>query len=189
MLHTLAIANYRSLRNLVLPLGSLNVVTGPNGSGKSNLYRGLRLLSETAFGRAIESLAGEGGFESVLWAGPETLSRGVKRGDCPVQGGPRKGPAGLRFGFCGEDFSYAIDFGLPTPSRTMFNRDPEIKREVIWRGEMWHDRRPARPDRPQEWRRACARRGGRLAGARTASPPYLTACFRGWRIRCAPRKS
>ena len=23
----------------------------------------------------------------------------------------------------------------------MFNRDPEIKREVIWRGEMWHDRR------------------------------------------------
>ena len=141
MLHTLAIANYRSLRNLVLPLGSLNVVTGPNGSGKSNLYRGLRLLSETAFGRAIESLAGEGGFESVLWAGPETLSRGVKRGDCPVQGGPRKRSTGLRFGFCGEDFSYAIDFGLPTPSRTMFNRDPEIKREVIWRGEMWHDRR------------------------------------------------
>ena len=66
MLHTLAIANYRSLRNLVLPLGSLNVVTGPNGSGRSNLYRGSRLLSETAFGRAIESLAGEGGFELVL---------------------------------------------------------------------------------------------------------------------------
>ena len=93
-------------------------------------------------------------FESVLWAGPETLSRGVKRGDCLVQGGPRKRPAGLRFGFCGEDFSYAIDFGLPTPSRTMFNRDPEIKREVIWRGEMWHDRR-------EEWRRARPGRGRR----------------------------
>jgi predicted ATPase len=35
MLKTLAIANYRSLRNLVVPLERLNVITGPNGSGKS----------------------------------------------------------------------------------------------------------------------------------------------------------
>jgi hypothetical protein len=33
MIQTLAIANYRSLRNV--PLGSLNVVSGENGSGKS----------------------------------------------------------------------------------------------------------------------------------------------------------
>jgi predicted ATP-dependent endonuclease of OLD family len=39
MLKSLAMANYRSIRDLVLPLGSLNLVTGPNGSGKSNLYR------------------------------------------------------------------------------------------------------------------------------------------------------
>ncbi|PXW27460.1 AAA ATPase domain-containing protein [Paraburkholderia caballeronis] len=45
---TLAIANYRSLRELIVPLGPLNVVTGPNGSGKSNLYRALRLLALTA---------------------------------------------------------------------------------------------------------------------------------------------
>ena len=56
MLRTLAIANYRSLRNVVLPLGQLNVVTGANGSGKSNLYRGLRLLSETALGTAIDDI-------------------------------------------------------------------------------------------------------------------------------------
>lgn len=43
MLRTLAIENYRSLRHLVLPLTSLNVVTGANGSGKSSLYRALRL--------------------------------------------------------------------------------------------------------------------------------------------------
>src|SRR5688572_9836940 len=36
MLRTIAIANYRSLRQLVAPLGALNVVTGANGSGKSN---------------------------------------------------------------------------------------------------------------------------------------------------------
>lgn len=142
MLRTLAIANYRSLKELTTPLGRLNVVTGPNGSGKSNLYRGLRLLSQTAFGTSIESLAAEGGIESALWAGPEQLAAGVKRGDQPVQGGPRRGRVHLRFGFTSEDFGYAIDLGLPTPvPRTMFGKDPEIKREVIWRGGLWHPSR------------------------------------------------
>ena len=106
MLHTLAIANYRSLKALTVPLGRLNVVTGPNGSGKSSLYHGLRLLSQTAFGASIESLAAEGGIESALWAGPEQLAASVKRGDHPVQGGPRQAPVHLRFGFAGEDFGY-----------------------------------------------------------------------------------
>ncbi len=149
MLHTVAIANYRSLRELVLPLGRLNLVTGPNGSGKSNLYRSLRLLSQTAFGTAVESIAAEGGFDSVLWAGPEQLSGAMRRGEHPVQGGPRKGRVHLRLGFESDDFNYAIDFGLPTPvPRTMFGKDPEIKREAIWRGGLWHDRR-ALTDRRQ----------------------------------------
>jgi predicted ATPase len=37
MLSVLAVANYRSLRDLIVPLGALNVVTGANGSGKSSL--------------------------------------------------------------------------------------------------------------------------------------------------------
>jgi AAA15 family ATPase/GTPase len=37
MLTTLAVANYRSLRDLIVPLAKLNIVTGPNGSGKSSL--------------------------------------------------------------------------------------------------------------------------------------------------------
>ena len=45
-LKTLAVANYRSIRALVAPLGTLTLVTGANGSGKSNLYRALRLLSD-----------------------------------------------------------------------------------------------------------------------------------------------
>ena len=45
MLTTLAIANYRSIRELILPLQPLNVVTGANGVGKSNLYKALRLLA------------------------------------------------------------------------------------------------------------------------------------------------
>ena len=50
MLKTLAVANYRSIRSLVMPLESLNLITGANGSGKSNLYRALRLLAEAAQG-------------------------------------------------------------------------------------------------------------------------------------------
>ncbi len=65
----LAIAGYRSLRDLRVALGPLDVVTGPNGSGKSSLYRALRLLAEVAQGRVVQSLAAEGGLPSTLWAG------------------------------------------------------------------------------------------------------------------------
>lgn len=57
MLTTLAVANYRSINTLVVPLARLNLITGPNGSGKSNLYRALRLLAETAQGGVISALA------------------------------------------------------------------------------------------------------------------------------------
>src|SRR5215471_18987644 len=101
MLSTLAIYNYRSLRDFVLPVKRLNLVTGPNGSGKSNLYRSLRLLAEIAQGRIIPSLAREGGLRSTLWAGPESFSRSVLRGDHPVEGTGRTKPVSLRLGFSG----------------------------------------------------------------------------------------
>ena len=135
MLTTLAISGYRSLRDLVVPLDRLNLVTGPNGSGKSNLYRALRLLAETAQGRVIPSLAREGGLQSTLWAGPETFSRAVLHGEHPVQGVVRKKPISLRLGFAADDFSYAIDLGLPPPGSSAFGHDPEIKRECIWNGQ------------------------------------------------------
>ncbi len=134
MLTTLAISNYRSLRNLIIPLRRLNLITGPNGSGKSSVYRALRLLAETAQGGVIPSLAREGGLQSTLWAGPERLGRSVKRGEHPVEGTTRKDPINLRLGFAGDDFGYCIDLGLPSPSSSAFALDPEIKREVIWNG-------------------------------------------------------
>ena len=86
MLHTLAIENYRSLRSIVVPLGKLNIIKGVNGSGKSNLYKSLRLLADTAMGGVVSSLAREGGLKSTIWAGPEKLSRDMRRGRVPVQG-------------------------------------------------------------------------------------------------------
>src|SRR3954464_1446617 len=116
MITTLAIYNYRSLRDFVMPLSALNVITGANGSGKSNVYRALRLLAETAQGRVIPSLAREGGLQSTLWAGPEGFSRSVLKGEHPVQGTLRKKPVSLALGFAGDEFGYAIDLGLPAPS-------------------------------------------------------------------------
>ena len=134
MLSTLAICNYRSLRNLIIPLKKLNVITGANGSGKSNLYRALRLLADTSQGRIVTSLAREGGLQSTLWAGPESISRAVRQGDYPVEGTRRKHPVNLRMGFAGDEFGYLIDMGLPSPGKSAFSLDPEIKRECVWHG-------------------------------------------------------
>lgn len=134
MLNTLAIANYRSLRSITLPLGRLNLITGANGSGKSNLYRALRLLAETAHGGVVNALAREGGLPSTLWAGPERITRRMQQGEVPIQGGPRQEPVALKLGFAGEDFGYAIDLGFPSPPSGAFALDPEIKCEAIWSG-------------------------------------------------------
>lgn len=134
MLTTLAVENYRSLRHLVLPLGRLTVVTGPNGSGKSNLYRALRLLAGSARNGAVAALAREGGLPSTLWAGPEVVGRAVRDGTHPLQGTVRREPVALRLGVAAEDLSYAVDLGLPAPSRSAFTLDPEIKRESTWSG-------------------------------------------------------
>lgn len=147
---TLAVSGYRSLRDVVVGLGRLTVVTGPNGSGKSSLYRSLRLLADCASGQVIGSLAREGGLQSALWAGPETLG-GARRGHA-VEGTRRKGPVSLQMGYAsrpspttgtspagdpGDGFGYLIDLGLPVPSDTSaFNRDPQIKRELIFSGDV-----------------------------------------------------
>jgi predicted ATPase len=132
MIETLAISGYRCLRNLVLPLDRLNVVTGANGSGKSSLYRALRLLGDAAMNSVVSSLAREGGLSSTLWAGPENIGRAVRQGDYEVEGTVRQKPVSLKLGFAGKTYSYSIDLGYPPPSSTMFNLDPAIKRECIW---------------------------------------------------------
>lgn len=134
MISTLAIAGYRSLRDLRLPLAQLNVITGANGSGKSSLYRALALLADIAHNRALQSLAKEGGLSSTLWAGPEKFSRAMKSGETPVQGTVRKNPVSLKLGFGSEDFGYAADLGRPV-SGSGFSADPNIKVESLWSGE------------------------------------------------------
>ncbi len=133
MYRTLAVSGYRSLRDVIVPLGRVTVVTGENGAGKSSLYRALRLLAGCALGDTIGALAREGGLSSALWAGPESL-KGARRGEL-LQGTARRNPISLRLGIGADGYSYLVDLGIPQQvTGSAFNRDPEIKRELAWGG-------------------------------------------------------
>lgn len=142
---TVAISGYRSLRDVVLPLGRLTVVTGANGTGKSSVYRALRLLAACGRGEVVGALAREGGLESALWAGPESLAQ-ARRGH-PVEGTMRKERVSVRLGVgaaAAGGASYLVDLGIPVQGvvvdadglkrSSAFNRDPEVKREAVWTG-------------------------------------------------------
>lgn len=126
MLQTLAVSGYRSLRDVVVPLSALTVVTGANGSGKSNLYRALGLLAAAGRGDVIGALAREGGLPSVLWAGPEAGG---------TQGTVRRRPVAVQLGFASDELGYLVDLGIPQVDQSSpFARDPEIKREQVFAG-------------------------------------------------------
>lgn len=146
MLHTFAVSHYRSLRELKLRLQPLTVVTGANGCGKSNLYRALRLLQRAAEGTLAQALAAEGGIESVCWAGPANPSSLARRGFAS-EGGPRRSPLRVSFGFASDDFAYEIALGRRAGgnpvANSCFGSDPEVKSEFLWqkpprrKGNIW----------------------------------------------------
>lgn len=128
----LLVAGYRSIRELEVPLGQVNVITGPNGAGKSNLYRSLLLLGAAARGELSRALAAEGGLPSALWAGPR------------VSGRRKAPPVRLRLGLHLDPLRYELQLGLPVPRQvtyrwggelvrqgTLFARDPEVKEETL----------------------------------------------------------
>ncbi len=120
--HRVAFRGYRSLRDLVLPLGPLTVVTGANGTGKSSVYRALMLLADCGRGEVIGSLAREGGLQSVLWAGPEQTAGARRTGTS--QGTTRTRPVSLELGFASNEFGYLIDLGLPQYARAPLDVRP-----------------------------------------------------------------
>jgi predicted ATPase len=134
VLHTVAIRGYRSMREVVVPLTGLTLVTGANGTGKSSVYRALRLIADCGRGEVIGSLAREGGLQSVLWAGPENTSGARRTGRS--EGTARTRPVALELGFASDDFGYLIDLGLPQDAGlgSAFALDPEIKREAVFAG-------------------------------------------------------
>lgn len=118
-LQALRVTNYRSLRDIDVPLGNLNVIIGPNGSGKSNLYRAIWLLAQISEGEFARAIAREGGLPSTLWAGPRT----------------NKKPLRMSLGFQADELSFELTCGYPPLSSGRFGWDPEIKEEALWLGK------------------------------------------------------
>lgn len=167
MISTVAVAGYRSLRDIALPLSRLTVVTGGNGSGKSSLYRALRLLADCGTGDVVGSLAREGGLQSALWAGPATLTA-ARRG-APVEGLMRNGKrVSLQLGCATDDYGYLVDLGIPQQSGSFFDRDPEIKREAVFSGPVM---RPATTVVRRRWH-TVEQRDGRVWAEVGELPTY-----------------
>jgi len=81
MITRLQVRNFKSLRDIDLELGPLNVLIGPNMSGKSNILSAFRFLhlfmfpppSLQGIGHAV---AQEGGINELLWKGEDGGARG-----------------------------------------------------------------------------------------------------------------
>lgn len=65
----LEVKNFRSLRQVSVPLGPLNVLVGPNGAGKSNLLDVFKFLADIVQTDIEPALAARGGFESTTFRG------------------------------------------------------------------------------------------------------------------------
>lgn len=129
MINRIQIQNFRSVRNIDLELGKLNVVFGSNGCGKSNVYKGIQLLSAAADGKFSTHLSDEGGLENVMWSGNSPLSAGQ----------PRRMVLSCQT----DDFDFEMQIGFPDklPYPTHFALDPVFKEENIWVGNV--GRRPS----------------------------------------------
>jgi predicted ATPase len=120
------------------------VIADANGSGKSTIYGSVRLLADAALNSVVASRAREGGLSSAIWAGPDSISRGVRQGTCSVEPLAKRKVASLKLGFGSDIYGCSIDLGYPPPppGATMFGLDPPFKRECIWHGPVHRRCRP-----------------------------------------------
>ena len=81
------IKNYRSLRDVELPLKPLTVIVGPNASGKSNILSGLALLNNLM---VFEKPPAVEAIQDFLWAG------GASDMSLPIAGKSGGNPDGIR---------------------------------------------------------------------------------------------
>lgn len=119
----LRVSGYRSIRQISLSLGRINVLTGPNGSGKTGLYTVMRLLADAIGGGLARGIAREGGMASVLWAG------------APKRFGKRPEQRRIKLAIRTDDFGYDLEFGPREQAATgssQFRCDPQIERETVW---------------------------------------------------------
>ncbi|MER0244953.1 AAA family ATPase, partial [Streptomyces sp. HSW2009] len=67
----LHVENFRSLRDVTIPLGPLTVLVGPNGVGKSNVLKVFDFLAAIIRTDLRPALEERGGFDEVAFWGGE----------------------------------------------------------------------------------------------------------------------
>ena len=120
MINRIRINNFRSVREIELELGPLNIVFGPNGCGKSNIYKAIHLLTASADGQFSSYISEEGGLENIMWSGKQA----------PTDRYPHR----LQISCLTDEFDYELQVGFPEklPYATHFMLDPIVKEENIW---------------------------------------------------------
>lgn len=71
MITSIEIKNYKSLRDVTIPLQPLTVLVGPNAAGKSNILDCLAFVADIVREGLRGALGRRGGFSDVVWGGQD----------------------------------------------------------------------------------------------------------------------
>lgn len=74
-LRTFHVSNYKSLQDVTVELGALNVLVGPNAAGKSNLLQAIAFLGDVARTDLLPALELHGGIEALFFRGSASQLR------------------------------------------------------------------------------------------------------------------
>lgn len=128
----LTIKGFKSLQDVELELGKLNVLIGPNGAGKSNLVSFFYFLREMVEGRLQRWVSDRGGSDRILSYGPKETSQFRSRIEFGENGYTftlRPDDEG-RFYFANESLLYSRGFDRDGIAMGLGHFESKLKSEI-----------------------------------------------------------
>jgi predicted ATPase len=120
----ITLSGYKSIREMSLDLGPMNVLIGANGAGKSNLLSFLRLLYSIRHVRLRHVIATEGGANSVLFDGAKATRE--MRADITLRADENQ----LKYSLA---LTYAAPDALVITAESLTSLD--VEGQVVWQSE------------------------------------------------------
>lgn len=124
MIKTITVRSFKSLEDLTIELGNLNVFVGANGSGKSNLLEAVGVLSAAADGRVTD--------QTLLQRGVRPGVPRLYKSAFPNTASAAQRPRHIFFSGASADASYAVSLNNPLSDPSPAWR---FKTERLMRGE------------------------------------------------------